>query len=64
VRKSRRIRRRLSQGLYLYIYDKDQEYKAVDYSGLTGVLIEAVKELKAQNEALRLRIEALERTQQ
>jgi hypothetical protein len=37
-----------------------QEYKAVDYSGLTGVLIEAVKELKAENEALRSRLEALE----
>ena len=36
-------------------------YKAVNYSGLTGVLIEALKELKAQNEALRSRIEALER---
>jgi hypothetical protein len=35
--------------------------KAVNYSGLTGVLIEAVKDLKAQNEALRSRIEALER---
>jgi hypothetical protein len=42
-------------------YDPDQDYKAVDYSGLTSVLIEAVKELKAQNEALRSRIEALER---
>jgi hypothetical protein len=26
-----------------------EEYKAVDYNGLTSVLIEAVKELKAQN---------------
>jgi hypothetical protein len=42
------------------IYDPDQEYRAVDYNGLTCVLIEAVKELKAQNEALRSRIEALE----
>jgi hypothetical protein len=39
------------------IYDAEQEYKAVDYNGLTGVLIEAVKELKAENEALRSRIE-------
>jgi hypothetical protein len=38
-----------------------QAYKAVDYSGLTGVLIEAAKELKEDNEALRSRIEALER---
>jgi hypothetical protein len=37
-----------------------EEFKAVDYSGLTSVLIEAVKELKAQNEALRSRIEGLE----
>jgi hypothetical protein len=35
--------------------------KAVNYSGLTGVLIEAVKDLKAQNAALRSRIEAFER---
>jgi len=46
------------------IYEPDREYRAVDYNGLTGVLIEAVKELKAQNEELRSRIEALERTQQ
>jgi Chaperone of endosialidase len=43
------------------IYEPDQEYRAVDYNGLTSVLIEVVKELKAQNEALRSRIEALER---
>jgi hypothetical protein len=43
------------------IYEHEHEYKAVNYDGLTGVLIEAVKELKAQNEALRSRIEALER---
>lgn len=36
-------------------------YKAVAYHGLTGVLIEAGKELKAENDALRRRIEALER---
>jgi hypothetical protein len=42
------------------IYEPDQEYRAVDYNGLTGVLIEAVKELKAQNDELRSRIEALE----
>jgi Chaperone of endosialidase len=42
------------------IYDPEQEYRAVDYNGFTGVLIEAVKELKAQNEELRSRIEALE----
>jgi tetrahydromethanopterin S-methyltransferase subunit G len=38
----------------------DESYKGVDYGRLSGVLIEAVKELKAQNEVLRSRIEALE----
>jgi hypothetical protein len=38
-----------------------ENHKAVNYSGLTGVLIEASKELKAQNDELRSRIEALER---
>jgi hypothetical protein len=42
-------------------YEEDQEYKAVDNLGLTSVLIEAVKELKAQNEELRSRVDALER---
>jgi hypothetical protein len=36
-------------------------YKTVDYSRLTVVLIEAVKELKAQNETLKQRVAALER---
>jgi hypothetical protein len=36
-------------------------YKAVTYATLTAVLIEAVKELKAENEELRGRVEALER---
>ena len=47
----------------------DERYKAVDYGRLAGVLIEAVKELKAQveelktqNEASRSRFEALERS--
>jgi hypothetical protein len=35
-------------------------YKAVDYSGLTAVLLEAVKELKTALDALRERIAALE----
>jgi hypothetical protein len=39
----------------------DEGYKAVDYSGLTGVLVEAAKELSAENEGLRSRIEILER---
>ena len=34
--------------------------KSVNYNGLIGVLIESVKELKAQNEELRSRIEKLE----
>jgi hypothetical protein len=46
------------------IYNAEHEYKAVNYQGLTSVLIEAVKELKAQNEDLRSRIEALEGAQQ
>jgi len=37
-----------------------ENYKAVDYSRLTAVLIEAVKELKSENEALKRRIEVLE----
>ena len=37
----------------------DEGYRAVDYGRLTGVLIEAVKELKAQNEKLREEIEIL-----
>ena len=36
-------------------------YKAVDYSRLTALLVEAVKELKAENEDLRARVVALER---
>jgi hypothetical protein len=36
-------------------------YKTVDYSKLTAVLIEAVKELKAENDALKMRLEALEK---
>jgi hypothetical protein len=38
----------------------DEGYKAVNYTGLTAALIEAAKELKAENERLRQRIEALE----
>jgi hypothetical protein len=36
-------------------------YKSVDYSSLVAPLIEAVKELKAENEALKERLEALEK---
>lgn len=35
-------------------------YKAVDYGRLAAVLIEAVKELKAQNDLLLERVAALE----
>ncbi len=38
----------------------DEEYRAVDYSRLTGVFVEAIKELRAENEALKQRIDALE----
>lgn len=37
--------------------------KSVDYSKLTAVLVEAIKELKAENEELRTRMEALEKGQ-
>ncbi|MDQ3370954.1 MAG: tail fiber domain-containing protein [Myxococcota bacterium] len=36
-------------------------YKAVNYTGLVGVLIEAVKELKRKNEALERRVAELEK---
>jgi len=39
----------------------DEDYKAVDYSGLTVLLMEAIKELKAKVDDMRDRIEALER---
>ena len=35
-------------------------WKRVNYTGLVGVLIEAVKELKAKNEALEQRVKELE----
>lgn len=38
----------------------DENYKAVDYSRFAGVFVEAIKELKAENELLKQRIEALE----
>ena len=36
-------------------------YKRVNYTGLVGVVIEAVKELKARNEALEKRLAELEK---
>jgi hypothetical protein len=35
-----------------------QDYKAVDYSGLTSILVEATKELKAENEVLKTKLNA------
>jgi hypothetical protein len=35
-------------------------WKRVNYTGLIGVLVEAVKELKAKNEALEARVRELE----
>jgi hypothetical protein len=43
------------------VRDNDQGIAGVSYSRLTAVLIEAVKELKAENDDLKARIEALER---
>lgn len=42
------------------VSEDDQGYKAVNYSALIGPMIEAIKELKAENEALSKRIEELE----
>jgi hypothetical protein len=39
----------------------DEHYRAVDYGRLAAVLIEAVKELKAENQALQKRVEVLEK---
>ena len=38
----------------------DEQYRAVDYGRLTGVLIEAIKELRAENDQLKKRVHALE----
>lgn len=38
----------------------DEGYRAVDYGRLTGVLIEALKELRAENAKLEQRVETLE----
>ena len=43
------------------VSEDDEGYKAVAYSELTAVLIEAVKELKAEKDVLAERLEALER---
>jgi hypothetical protein len=36
-------------------------HKRVNYTGLVGIVIEAVKELKAKNDALELRVAELEK---
>jgi hypothetical protein len=41
----------------------DEHYRAVDYGRLTAVLIEAMKELKAENQNLKERIDAIEKAQ-
>jgi hypothetical protein len=38
----------------------EENYRAVDYGRLAGVLIEAIKELRTENKALKKRLEALE----
>jgi len=42
------------------VHEGNDGYKSIDYARLTAVLVEAVKELKAENEELRSRIERLE----
>ena len=39
--------------------DDDQEYKTVEYSQITSLLVEAIKELKEENKQLRSEIEGL-----
>jgi hypothetical protein len=40
----------------------EQGYKSVDYAGLVAVLIQGFNELLKENNALRLRVDAIERT--
>ena len=42
------------------VHTDSDGYKSLSYDKLTAVLVEAVKELKAQNEKLQARVEALE----
>ena len=46
------------------VSEDNEGYKSVSYSNLVAPLIEAVKELKQQNETLNNRVEALEKQQQ
>ena len=41
--------------------DNGVDAKGMDYARLTALLVEAVKQLKAENEALSRRVENLER---
>jgi len=43
------------------VLSPEEGYKSVDYSRITAVLIEAIKELKTQNEALQQKVEELEK---
>jgi len=42
----------------------DEDYRAVNYAGLSSVLIEAVKQLKAEKDELAARVAAMEKQQQ
>jgi len=42
------------------VHESEDGYKSIDYARLTAVLVEAMKELKAENEDLRSRIDRLE----
>ncbi|NQV09271.1 tail fiber domain-containing protein [Candidatus Woesearchaeota archaeon] len=44
------------------ISTNEEGYMAMDYSKMTAVLVEAIKELKAENEALKKRVELLEKS--
>lgn len=46
----------------LVIQSGDEKYRSIDYGRLSAVLIEAVKELKAGNDALQQRISVLEKS--
>lgn len=45
----------------LVTVSKNGGYKVIDYDGFTAVLLEAIRELKAENETLKVRVEALEK---
>jgi len=54
------IAQEVEQVLPEVVSTDNEGYKSVEYSNIVGVLIEAIKDLKTQNEELRARIEALE----